>query len=480
VNNPLIRRYRYSQLRPRQLWVNATIYIGVILLILSLNYIVCKQQTMMRMPGYSFIGTEDFFRRVCHQLLTMQVILLCMMAVLNSASAIREEITGKSYDFFRMLPISAGRKLAGILIGKNIFVLLCVGVNFLLIVIFSIPGRVSASLLGQSSAAILCVALLLNSLGLLSSINPRAGSKGGRRAFVVIALLGGLYVISAVTQLWVGEIEKVKGRFYVFELPVMILAALVALYFSCWAIKGVLRRFNQEDEPLFTRAGALLFMLGYEVVLFGLMYTYLTNNAEMLGGMVNHSFWLISLVPVIAVPIWSISSYDKYLECSGALPGESPTGGHMLLYIFARSNVLLCVGLFAIWAAGSLAATFMTGLDLLPHLRTIGILFSFYLVLALLQELSVLGRPFSSKIGRLLGFVGIVYTLLPVLLTFILDSEVLYLHSPVGFIFGMFELRPGEVVVPNSVWITNIALSIVPMWLVWKRHLHILNTRRKM
>jgi len=172
LNNALIRRYRYSLMRPRQLWVYITIYVSVVALILFINYTAYKYQEIL--SQYT-----SFFTSVCYQFLVFQTLLLCLVGARNSGAAIKEEVIGKSYDFFRMLPISAGRKTVGILVGKNLVVILLGAVNFVLIIIFGLLGDVSGSLLKQGFFSLVSMAILANSLALLASINPKSQRKRG-------------------------------------------------------------------------------------------------------------------------------------------------------------------------------------------------------------------------------------------------------------------------------------------------------------
>lgn len=473
LNNPLIRRYRYSLMRPRQLWIYITIYIAVIALILFVNYTAYQYQ--------EWFGNQiRFFKGVYYQFLILQIIVLCILAMINSSSAIKDEVTGKSYDFFRMLPISAGKKAAGILIGKNLVVLLLAGVNFLLLIILGMLGRMNGVLLGQYFLALISVAVLTNSVALLSSINPvRAKKKNHIVTLIVFGFIFAPFLLSAlgIAIRKVDLLENIAGKFYTIEFPVLILVSLVALYFSCWSIKGILRRFTREDEPLFTRMGAYIFMLGFEFVLFGLFYKYLTEGARK----TNYLYWLISFLPVLLVPLGSLRSFDKYLEHSGLIRSKSAGNKKMVSRLLLYSNLPFDIILFAIWIAGVIVTALMTKQELLYNLYYIVILFSFFLFLMLLLELYVVYKPVSDKIGLLLSFIAIVYLFLPLILSGILESRTVYLFSLLGFFTRMFSYKPyPNISTITGIWLLNIALCIIPIILIWTRYRHILTARKKM
>jgi hypothetical protein len=459
-------------MRPKQLWIYITIYVSVVVLLLYINYTGYKYQQMYN------DNMEKLSVSLCYQFLILQALLLWIWGAYNSGSAITNEITGNSYDFFRMLPLSAGKKAVGILVGKNLIVILISCINFILTIAFGLYGQKNASWLGQTFLSLISVAILINSVALLSSIKPVGKKKKSNIAAIILILffLGPFLIRLVVSATNIRIFQNATGSFYNFELPIMILTSLIALYFACWSIKGVLRKFTLEEEPLFNRIGAFLFMLGYEFVLFGLFYEYLTEGARR----INYSYWLISLLPVLAVPFGSLRKFDKYLEHSGIIRSRKKENQNIMSRMYLYSNLSLGLGLFVIWAGCSIATTLITELELLPHLYMILVLFSSYLFLLLLLELYVVFMPVSNKIGTLLVFIAAVYIILPLIISGLLDSEVIYMHSPVGFIWKIFQKSYPDISIQTSIWALNLLLCIIPALLIWKRHLYILSTRRKM
>jgi len=471
MGNPLIQRYRYSLLRPSHLLVYVTIYISVVLLLLFVNYAFYKHQDTFNSP-------QELCRGIYFQFLAFQIIILWIWGGFSSASAVKEEITGKTYDFFRMLPLAAHQKTVGILIGKNLVILLLTAINCLLLILSGSIGRLSVNLQSQIFLVLFSIAILINSIGLLSSINPNLKSKKTNAlAIVALVFLFGPFLFGSLGALSeIAKLEQVRAWFFAIELPVLILISLVALYFSCWAIIGILRKFTREDEPLFTRKGALLFMLGFELILLGLFYHYL-GKAET---ETSYIYWIISLLAVLAVPFGAIRTFDKYLEYSGLFREKSGSNVNNFSRILLHSNISLALGLFAIWTIGSIAIILISRMEFLRGLYWIWILFSFYLFLMLLLELNILYKPVSAKIGLLLCFIAAVYAILPPILSAILESDVLYLHSPVGFFWIMIDEPYTEIPSLISVWVVNILLCLVPALLIRKRYSYIPKLRQKM
>jgi hypothetical protein len=218
-------------------------------------------------------------------------------------------------------------------------------------------------------------------------------------------------------------------------------------------------------------------MLGFEFVLFGLFYEYLNEGAQR----TNYLYWLISFLPVLLVPIWSLRSFDRYLEHSGLIQSKSAGNKNLVSAFLRYSNLLPVLVLFTIWTVGSIVTALMTGQGLLYNLYYIVILFSFYLFLMFLLELYVVYKPVSDKIGLLLSFIAIVYLFLPLILSGILDNKEVYLYSLLGFYTRVlfYESAPGISII-TRIWLINVVLCIVPIMLIWTRYKHILAARQKM
>lgn len=472
-NNPLIRRYRYSLLRPRQFWISVTIYISIIALILFINYTAYQYRELFR--------TQPFFLKgVYYQFVILQLIVLCILGAINSSSAIKDEVTGKTYDFFRMLPVSAGKKAVGVLVGKNLVVLLMATVNFLLLIILGKLGKLDNTLLGHYFLTLISLAVFTNSIALLASIRPFSTNKKTHIVtFIILGFIFAPFLLSALgfAVKKINVLETVTAKFYTIEFPLLVLISLISLYFSCWSIKGILRRFTREDEPLFTRAGAFLFLIGFEVVLFGLFYTYLKDGARR----ANYWYWLISLLPVLLVPIWTCRSYEKYLEQSGLIQSRSAEKANIISRMLLYFNLSHELGLFIIWMVGSIVTTILTGQEMLENVYNIIVLFSFFLFLMLLLELHVVYKPVSSKMGLLLLFISIVYLILPLIISGILRNDTVYTYSLFGFSYSMFVVRSDPGTVPQSyIWLVNVGLCIIPVILIWTRYKNILTARSKM
>jgi hypothetical protein len=474
AGNPLIQRYRYSVLRPRQFWIYVTIYISIILLLVSINYAGYKSQEI-------FSDILELHRSLYYQFLTFQIIMLIIWGAYNSGSAIKEEILNKSFDFFRMLPLPAHKKALGILIGKNLLVLLFGAINLAFLIYFGSVGGINIILQGQVLLMLLSITILANTTSLLSSINLTRKNKSSGLVLILLAIFFLMpMVINAIIALsTIDELQDYLVYFFNIKSPILLLISFIVLYFCCWVFKGILRRFTHEQEPLFTRAGAILFLLGYNFIVIGLYYVHIPEE----GAREIHSMWLSMLIPVLLIPWGSSRNLDNYIEYSRDFHIKSTSGKRSILPILKYSNLSLFIALFAIWAVFSMGITvFADNADMNPlsNIYDIFVLLTCYLFLSLLLELYIVYMPHSNKIGLLVGFIAILYLILPLILSGIFHNKVISFYSPFGFIASIFDDSSTNVTIKTTFWLMNALFCIVPALLIRNRYNFILSQREKM
>jgi hypothetical protein len=475
VHNALLRRYRCSVLRPSQLWVYVTIYVAVIILILFVNYNI-------RQAKDDPIIYKKYYSALYYQFLALQTLLLLGWATINSRAAMRQEVFDKTYDFFRLLPLSAMQKTVGILVGKNLAVLLLAAVTFVLIVTFGILGRVSVSLQLQVILLMTAATLFANSAALLSSgAGLRKQARMSIAAWILMfmfigPLLAQLLFLPFIAMSQIRKADLLTVAFYRLDILILVLISLIFLYFSIWCVLGILRRFTCENEPLFTRLGAVIFLIGYELIVLGLFFSHFKTFQ-----MAVHAFWLASLVPVVFVPLASVKTFDAYLEHCGLVRGAAGSRKSMPVALFTYSNLTLVFVLFAIWAVFAVITGRIGMLSQGQILFDVAVVLSFCLFLLLLLELHVLYSPVFSKIGLLLAFISILYLFLPIILWATIDNTSLYYYSLFGFFAHLFNpLHVKTIAAHSPVLISNLVLCIIPIVLVSKRYLYILRLRKKM
>jgi hypothetical protein len=475
LHNPLMKRYRYSLLRLSQLWIYLTVFVAVIVLLLYMNYSFYQTKS-------ETIDVEKFCRSIYYQLLVIQMVVLWIWATINSKSAIRNEMFNKTYDFFRLLPLSALQKITGILLGRNLLPILFGAINFILLLTFGLLGKISGFLQLQVVLILLSTALFTNSIVLLLSNTATVKKQAKTSIFVWILLIfvGAPILLPSIflshRAVWqVQKIENYLVGFYNFKVPVLLLISSIFFYLSIWNVIGLIRKFTLETEPLFSRLGAVLYLIGYEFIAIGIFFPNLDKSTVYL-----YLFWLASLIPVVFIPLGSVNSFDHYLECCG-LRRVGSHAGKETTALFLNSNLTLAIGLFFIW--GTIAALLAVKSKAEPSLYVyyLFIIFSFYLFLLFLLELYVVYSPIYNKIAILLIFLTILYLILPLLLSFTLKIPSLRFYSPFGFFVHIVDPFAGrDFNIYSSVSFINVLLCVVPVFLISKRYSHILALRRKM
>jgi hypothetical protein len=250
---------------------------------------------------------------------------------------------------------------------------------------------------------------------------------------------------------------------------------MIAVYFSCWLLKGIVRRFDKERQTLFSRLGSYLFLVGYEIILLGLIYPHLPSEKYM-----TYVFWITSLLPVLLIIFGSLRNLDKYIEYSRVMQSKIDREKSMMPQMILYSNLSLAGGLFAIWALFATALVFINDGFIEGNLKYICVIFSFYFFFMLMLELYSLYNSPNNKIGLLVGFVLIVHFFLPALVSAIIESKTLYAFSPIGYFAYIFPDLEGYFDQHLNVLLVNLLLSLLPLILVIKQYKLILFVRKKM
>lgn len=468
-NNPLIQRYRYSLLRPNQFWMYQVMYFGIIGMIVLINVLIyynsLKEKPMI-------------FKWMYYQILIFETLIMWFWTTHNSNQAIRNEKRRKTYDFFKMMPVSSNRKAAGILVGANLVALLFAAYNFILLIVLGFLGKMNFRTEAYNLLAILSVALLLNSVSLLSS--TKTDQKQAQSSVAALVFLG--LILAPMMISGVGALAESGGlsssvRFYFLDIPIPLTVSIISLYFFFWSFSGVVRRFNYERRPLFTYHGALLFMAGFCILTGGFYWPYMDKAG--LG--VLYSFWLIIFIPLLLIPFGAARSYNMYLE--GLRQSEWDRKGSTMTWIlFRNSNLFVWLSLFLIWALFSMGMGLKSGGSPGPFMLSIVMMLSFVLFFSTLFELQKLYEPAYSKIKGLMVLVLLIYLLIPLIISGILNNGVLFMYSPVGYISFLFAQNSADMSMkfPTGVLLQNIILCAISVSFILHKYNQIIDVRREM
>jgi hypothetical protein len=273
------------------------------------------------------------------------------------------------------------------------------------------------------------------------------------------------------------ELQTYMVAFYKVDIPVLLLISFFGFCFAIWAYRGIIRKFNKEDEPLFSRTGAIFFMFGYELMLLGLFLPHLANKLDI---PLHILFFVLSLSPLYLVYLASQRTLLGYMEFAGLSvgPARNQTPDHLDLLRY--SNLTLGLILFLIWALGTLILTKLTRTSLTLDLSLVACLSLSSLFLILLAELWVLYQPQSEKIGFLLAFLAGIYFVLPLILAGLLNNNAIAWVSPIGLFSTLFEGHDHHFYTLKIHAVSNLVLCVIPVFLVARQYQNILQVRKTM
>lgn len=408
--NPIILRYKMSLLRPRQMVVHVFAYVVILFVIACINGILSQNDV--------FSDSQQLYKALYAQFLAFFALLSLVWAPHKSSEFVWDEEKDHSYDFFRLLPMSAASKAIGILVGRNVVTMTMSLVTFVLALVFGFLAHVSALVQFQLTFMMVAVSIFFCLLGLLSTLRPpRRKRRTGALALIVVCCLFLPWLFQLCILVVKNSLETdVCVPFYGFSVPVLLLVAYLALYFALWTWFGVCRLLNDETQPLFTYGGSLGFTLGLLLLLIG----FIAEQA--------------AAHPHTALTMYLSASTT--ILCSMAFSFKRPVD-YVVERVHDKKNVAILrhslpakgLTLLVLW----IAVTFLgcTPLNMMPtkplfdNMLTVG---GFYFVLCLMIDVHTVYRKSNERITLLMNVCGFLYLAGPVLVSYVLPrtSSVVY------------------------------------------------------
>ncbi len=480
IRNALVRRYAIAAFRPQHLWVNISIYVIGLGLIGLFNGLAFRS-------GVAYEGSlRACFRAVYGQLLAIQLLLLWVWGGYSAGNALREEMLNKSYDFFQMLPLYPRQKLVGIAVGRNLLPLALASVTAVVQFLVGLAGEVPVFMQIQLLFLLVTTTTVVWNVCVLSSARVRKNKKQNRNVSIVLLIFFVFWLVPFVLQLIIlaSSVVKLEGwtvPFFGLEPPGMLLVGGIALYLAVWATLGAMRQFVRSDFPIFSAAGAYKFLIGCQIILLGLFWQRVPETASNAW----YVYAIVTHVLAVLVPFGVMRSHEQYMELSYDLARKHGEGSLLNKSFFARTNLTVWCYIFVIWAAFTIgsAALVQSMESFRWALVLIVCVFLGWSVFMLLVELAVVGRPKNEKLKYFVGFVALLYLVVPMILAGVLRDTRIMAYS----FFGIWG-AVGERAFSESsealplVWpaFVNAVAVIVLFGLVRKRYLQILAARRAM
>ncbi|MDD5491496.1 MAG: hypothetical protein PHV60_02285 [bacterium] len=470
-NNPLIQRYRYSLLRPKDIWIYSSIYIGIVSLILFISYLIVWPS--VNDSGKSVVTVHQGVYAV---FAVLQIIILWLWGSYNTGSAIPNEILRKSYDFFRLLPSTPLQKATGVLFGSNLITYALGLVNFILLIIFGFLGGINPLSLFSSLLFLIAMTLLLNSFSLMSSINPSLKQRRNINQVSKLIVLG-FFLLPYLSMFIINsKFFSSDVTFFFLKIPSGIFTSLVVFYFAGWILSGVIRKFRYEGVPLFSPAAAVLFLVGFEVLSLGIFWPYYKQE------MMYEASRIVPLFTLFILSAGTLKDHSKYLEISRSILIDRYSGKLSNINRFLlQSNLSFSIGLFIIWSLFTFITSFAVQGSIVSNLFTVLNFFTFIMFFVSLFELNILCSQKYRKIWLLLVFMGLLSLFLPLILAASLRSDTVYIHSFFGYISSFVtakDLLINNIMLQVKVLLVNLILCFITFYIIYKNYIEILKLRK--
>lgn len=453
ADNPLIERYRFSSLRPKQCWIYGFIFTTVVLIMVMINLANHVERGVV-------VSVADLCTSLYYQFFALLTVVLCVLSSSSSAGAIREEFAERSYDFFRMLPLSAHYKAVGILLGRNLLILIMAGVLAVLATFTGVSAGLSPGLILQMLLCVLALAFFFNCLSLFSAISPnrKVGAQSSQIVGVVAIVLlilpfmiGGMMTLSRVSDL-----EVLMVPFFATKVPLLLIIAAIAIYLSVWLYLGICRKFDKEGEPVMTKPGALIFQAGAMIILLGLLGPHMGGEESFAA---VSAYWAASLVITVFLPPGYSLGRQRYMEMR-SLNADMP----LTRFLLTHSNLSVATLLYGMWAITAIATAWIAPETFDSFGIHVIILFSFYLIFCALMEITATTDPINGRLKTLLTFLGLLHAFLPLLMAATLGSGEFLAFSILGY-FGM--MIDNDVIREAPVIYVALAVNICLLALLW-------------
>jgi hypothetical protein len=449
--NPLIVRYRESQARSQ----TNLVYGGIYFVIVVLLCVVALPSEGHDYTDHALDRTplQQFAVTLYAELWFLQVLLFLVQLVLT-ARVIPREIERRSYDFFRLLPLSPHQKALGIAVGASRPILGFLALNLALHSLVLLFTGHSLALHLRLNLVTLFAGVFLTLLGLLFSTAGRGASTGRAGAIRVMLLAALAFTLLPVVTVVMGQLTgkyhqptlEASSGFFGLAMPVSVLMLLVLSYLVGWTYLGILRRLRHEAVALFTRTGGAVFLGGWSLISLGLVWKVgpVTRQQEL-----TSTAWLVALTTVPLV----LTTVAARIERSGYLELRQDCG-FPLSQLWPKISNLSSALLFALVV---FTAQFIGTLQLDTSGGSVGLVVVeavTYAFLALLFELYTLVEHRSAHATLLLSAVLFVYVVFPAVAS-ASTGDKLFLLSGIDTLFVLVEHSDGSQYYPLVVLVIH-------------------------
>ncbi len=417
MNNPIIKRYSFSLFRRNSIIVASIIYISLIMLINTITFLYFVANMQSNTP----IDVQKLAMTAYPWMLGLSVILLWGMASITPANIIFSQITKGSYDFFEILPLSGRTKATGLLIGTNLIYYPLAAISIILTIQYGMLGGVGPIQQLNILLLFLFGGLFCNTLSVLlcvssTNLNKKQSKIGTNKngsivGIIILALVFGIPIIGALSdsKQGINELLELKWNFYSFKISAILFISLAALYFAGWNFTGAARKLQDKTLPMFTRGGAVKYLISLQFILFGFFFNYLFRDSIEMSRFAG-AFAIVLFFIMLAIYLATRRNKKRIIQSIDRIAiTEKKPMSVTILKIVNISNISEALILFTVWAIPALIFAITSGYSInsiIIHFCTFAI---FTILAASCSEFYILFKDSKWKYHFLITLFFFVY-----------------------------------------------------------------------
>ncbi len=504
--NPLLNRYAFTQLRIWKVVVTLSVYFVVV----SAINILCMTYYAVNYGygGGGGIVTIADLKKIgslaLPWMLGLAVLLLWIIASTVPSMILSKQVVTGAQCFFDLLPLSGRRKAAGLLVGGNLIFYPISVLTFVLASQYMLVAGYPIWFVSSAVVCGVCVGLFCNTAALLATAaslgsmaklrNKNATPLNPLVGFFIVGFIFVFPTLSiAVSEKGVDAFAGFLVNFFGVEIPFVMFIAVLALVLAAWCFVGAARKLGRADTPVFSRGGAVGFIVFVSFVALGLCWDTDPSfrDAMAIATLVS---WGVGGLAWLVGAGGSRSSYKLFeLIDGGIVSGEDM--GRQVAAAIRNSNAALFAILGVVWVLFATALWMLTAyrlghgdcasdvkLFLAEGLSSISSYVVMTAFVALALELFILHKREYSYKHYVVGFAVACYVVVPLLAGIISGDSFLLSLSPLGHLASALNPRFCEGVAKR--WdqrlfalAANTLAAMFLGWLVWKTYVSYWRTR---
>jgi hypothetical protein len=332
-NNALFLSCWYERSRPVQL-ICFSIMILSILLLSFLNVSIHEKDI------------EKVLESLFYVIVWIQALVLLVQATMFASHMGSRERTSETLDFHRNSPQPVKAKVIGLIFGSTWFEWAIFCVLFILELPFALLPKVTLSQILFFNVSLILSAVFFHTtaatVSLLSTQKKRGGSLfllllfiwfGGPMFFYYLSTSSSAFFshvlgLAAFRFMYPEQLTKLNGRFYTFELPLLLMQVITQLPLFLLMVRGMTRIFRLPNSPAWSKVDVLRFCGFVFFLITGFFLADFNHLGEILAsedhrfyphtpdGFFRHEAYLFTFLFVLIGVMISFFSVPSYFKCS--------------------------------------------------------------------------------------------------------------------------------------------------------------------